>query len=135
MFRTYCLLPLGAFVLTLLPFANAGQNVQITYFLSASFTCLNGNTKPGYSVYVVGSHRDIGEWKTEKAVLLTTTPTDYPKWTGQVRFSGVQLDEKVEWKCIIRNENSPYDVKEWQPDPNSEVILKFSPQAQASASF
>jgi len=135
MSRTNCLLALGAFLLTLLPLANAGQNVQMTYFLSASFTCLNGNTTPGYSAYVVGSHREIGEWKTENAVLLTTTRADYPKWTGQVRFSGVQLDEKVQWKCIIRNEAPPYDIKEWQPDPNSEVILKFSPQAQATASF
>ncbi|WP_329606147.1 carbohydrate-binding module family 20 domain-containing protein [Pseudomonas lurida] len=127
MSRTNCLLALGAFLLTLLPLANAGQNAQMTYFLSASFTCLNGNTTPGYSVYVVGSHREIGEWKTENAVLLTTTRADYPKWTGQVRFSGVQLDEKVQWKCIIRNEAPPIRCQGMAARPKQRGDIEILP--------
>ncbi|CRM98526.1 Glucan 1,4-alpha-maltotetraohydrolase precursor [Pseudomonas sp. 22 E 5] len=133
MLRTYYLLPLGAFLIALLPLANAGQNVQMTYFLNASFTCQNGVTTQGYSVYVVGSHPEVGKWDPANAVLLS--PSNYPTWTGQVHFSGVQLDEKVEWKCIIRNEKNPQDVQKWQAGPNNEVILTFSPQAQATATF
>ncbi|OAJ45820.1 carbohydrate-binding module family 20 domain-containing protein [Pseudomonas marginalis] len=122
--------PLYAVLLALLPLANAGQNVQISYFLHADFTCKNGITKPGYSVYVVGSLPEIGNWAPAKAVLLT--PSNYPTWTGLVGFSNVKLNEKVEWKCIIRNENNASDVQKWQPDPNNEAILIFSPTVQTT---
>ncbi|MFL1386484.1 carbohydrate-binding module family 20 domain-containing protein [Pseudomonas tritici] len=133
MLRTYISVLLHAFLLAALLPANAGQNAQISYYLHADFTCKNGITTPGYSVYVVGSLPEIGKWDPAKAVLLT--PSNYPTWTGSAGFANVKLNEKVEWKCIIRNEQNASDVQKWQLDPNNEAILIFSPTVQTTGTF
>lgn len=133
MFRTHKLLPLYLFLLALAPLSDAGQDIKIKYFLQANFTCKNGITTPGYSVYVVGSRPEIGEWVPAKAFLLS--PANYPTWTGEVSFANVELNQEVKWKCIIRNENNPLDVQKWQPDPDNETTLFFSPSAQTTGTF
>ncbi|MGB3122758.1 MAG: carbohydrate-binding module family 20 domain-containing protein [Pseudomonas sp.] len=126
-------LPLSALLLALLQTANGGQNVQATYFLNVTFQCDNGITTPGYSVYVVGDKPEIGSWDPANAVLLK--PSAYPKWTGRVKFSNVKLGDQVKWKCVIRNENTPYDVQKWQPGADNQVTLAWSPEPQSIGTF
>jgi hypothetical protein len=133
MLRTYISALSYVFLFAALPMANAGQNIQMSYYLHADFTCKNGITTPGYSVYVVGSLPEIGKWDPAKAVLLS--PSNYPTWTGSAGFANVKLNEKVEWKCIIRNEKNASDVQKWQPDPNNEAVLIFSPTVQTTGTF
>ncbi|HRF45288.1 MAG TPA: alpha-amylase family glycosyl hydrolase [Candidatus Competibacteraceae bacterium] len=81
-----------------------------------AFTCENGQTVFGLSVYVVGETDEIGNWDTKKAIKLD--PTDYPTWTGTIPLPP---NRSISWKCIIRNEQSPFDVKKWEPDPDNIV--------------
>lgn len=81
-----------------------------------AFTCENGQTVFGLSVYVVGETDEIGNWDTKKAIKLD--PTDYPTWTGTIPLPP---NRSISWKCIIRNEQSPFDVKKWEPDPDNVV--------------
>lgn len=84
--------------------------------VSMSFTCTNGTTVPGQSVYVVGSVGRLGEWSATSAVKLD--PTSYPTWTGTI--SGLPPNTTVEWKCIKRQEAGyPSAVDAWQPGANS----------------
>lgn len=87
-----------------------GENPRV------AFTCENGQTVFGLSVYVVGETDEIGNWDTKKAIKLD--PTDYPTWTGTIPLPP---NRSISWKCIIRNEQSPFDVKKWEPDPDNVV--------------
>ena len=87
-----------------------GENPRV------AFTCENGQTVFGLSVYVVGETDEIGNWDTKKAIKLD--PTDYPTWTGIIPLPP---NRSISWKCIIRNEQSPFDVKKWEPDPDNVV--------------
>lgn len=133
MLRIRYLLPLSALLLAILSAANAGQNVQIEYFLNVSFTCHNGNTKPGYSVFISGSRPELGNWDPSKAVLLKNP--GHPTWSGRVQFKNVKPGDTLEWKCIIRNEKDPLEKPQWQPDPDNQVTFAFSPEPQAVGTF
>lgn len=81
-----------------------------------TFTCANGTTTPGQSVYVVGSAPQLGAWSPASAVKLE--PTAYPTWTGTV--TGLPPSTYVEWKCIKRQEaNYSAIADQWQPGANS----------------
>jgi len=81
-----------------------------------NFSCANGYTSPGQSVYVVGNISQLGEWNAASAVKLD--PTSYPTWTGTI--SGLTPNASVEWKCIKRQEaNYPDTVDEWEPGANN----------------
>lgn len=84
--------------------------------VSVSFTCTNGTTAAGQSVYAVGSAPQLGEWSVASAVKLS--PTAYPTWTGTV--TGLPPNTPVEWKCVKRQEtNFPDTADAWQPGANS----------------
>lgn len=84
--------------------------------VSMSFTCTNGTTSMGQSVYVVGSVPQLGNWSAASAVKLD--PTSYPTWTGTI--SNLPPNTSIEWKCIKRQEaNYPATVDQWQPGSNS----------------
>lgn len=84
--------------------------------VSASFTCANGTTTSGESVYVVGNVPQLGNWSPASAVKLD--PTSYPAWTGTI--SNLPPSTSIEWKCIKRQEaNYPNTVDAWQPGANS----------------
>jgi alpha-amylase len=89
---------------------------KINEKIPVAFTCENGQTVFGLSVYVVGETDEIGKWDTKKAVKLD--PTHYPTWTGTIPLPP---NRSIAWKCIIRNEQSPFDVTKWGPDPNNVV--------------
>jgi len=133
MIRTLFILPLlGILLSAWLPVAS-DAGVQMTYMLNVKFRCDNGNTVPGYSVYVVGGRAEIGNWDVTKAVKLS--PTAYPTWTGTVRFTGANPGDSLEWKCIIRNENNPSDVQTWQPGANNQVTMAFMPEPESTGKF
>jgi alpha-glucosidase len=84
--------------------------------VSESFTCTNGTTTSGQSVYVVGSAPQLGAWSPASAVKLN--PTSYPTWTGTI--SNLPPNTLIEWKCIKRQEaNYPASADQWQSGSNS----------------
>lgn len=83
---------------------------------SMTFSCSNGTTTSGQSVYAVGSVPQLGAWSPASAVKLD--PTSYPTWTGTI--SGLPPSTAIEWKCIKRQEaNYPATADAWQPGANS----------------
>ncbi|TCO56054.1 TIM-barrel domain-containing protein [Actinocrispum wychmicini] len=84
--------------------------------VSATFTCTNGTTVSGQSVYAVGSAPQLGQWSVASAVKLS--PTAYPTWTGTV--TGLPPNSTVDWKCVKRQEaNYPDTADAWQPGANT----------------
>ncbi len=81
-----------------------------------NFTCTNGTTTTGQSVYVIGNIPQLGEWNAASAVKLDAT--SYPTWTGTI--SGLEPNASVEWKCIKRQEaNYPDTVDQWESGANN----------------
>ncbi|PMX00704.1 carbohydrate-binding protein [Pseudomonas sp. FW215-R2] len=134
MFRIRHYVPQGILLLAMLSLISHAQSaVTFTYFLPVDFQCNNGVTTPGYSVYVVGNLPEIGNWDVTKAVKLT--PSAYPTWTGQTKFTLLTEKTSVEWKCIIRSETNPSDVKQWQTGANNQVTTAWSPTPKSIGTF
>ncbi|MDX9669748.1 MULTISPECIES: carbohydrate-binding module family 20 domain-containing protein [unclassified Pseudomonas] len=127
--RISYLLPLSVLLMAILP-ANGYAGATWTYSLPVNFRCDNGVTTMGYSVYVVGNTKELGNDKAAEAFKLT--PSAYPSWTGKVTFLNLKPDDVVTWKCIIRNETNPGDVKAEGPENNVTLSFKSTPQATAS---
>lgn len=98
--------------------------------VSVGFTCHNGETYWGQSVYVVGSVAELGSWDPAGAVKLDATA--YPTWTGTV---DLPASTYVEWKCLKRDEVDPTAGVEWQPGSNNTFTTPASGSASVSASF
>ena len=101
-----------------------GNSVEV------SFSCQNGHTTFGQSVYVVGSVPELGSWSPAGAVLMT--PDQYPTWNATISLPGNQT---VEWKCLKRDEVDPNSRIEWQGGGNNTVSLPSSGSASASGAF
>jgi alpha-amylase len=97
--------------------------------VSVNFRCDNGTTQWGDSVYAVGNVSQLGNWSAAAAVRLTDTSA-YPTWKGSISLPAQQ---QVEWKCIIRNESNPTQVKTWQAGANNSLTV--SAGASTSGSF
>jgi len=98
-----------------------GGNVDVT------FTCSNGYTEMGQSVYVVGSSPDMGGWSPANAIKLN--PKQYPVWSATI---SLPAEFDVEWKCIKRDENNPNNRLTWQDGDNNRY---FHGDTSAAASF
>ncbi|MCG8416716.1 MAG: alpha amylase C-terminal domain-containing protein [Proteobacteria bacterium] len=94
------------------------------------FTCHNGHTYWGQSVYVVGNIAKLGNWDVGRAVKLD--PTSYPTWTGTI---SMPASTAVEWKCVKREEANPSQGVEWQSGPNNAFTTPSSGSTSATASF
>lgn len=81
------------------------------------FTCENGYTGWGQSVYVVGSTDRLGNWDPAKAVKLE--PESYPTWNKALV---VENNREIEWKCIKRDEQIAHAGIEWEPGVNNNVF-------------
>lgn len=104
---------------------NHGEKIPVR------FTCHEGHTIHGRSVYVVGEAEEIGSaWNTKHAVKLD--PTHYPTWTGTI---DLPANSSIEWKCIIRDENAPFHVHKWGPDPNNVVNTPGSGSHSTTGTF
>ncbi len=91
--------------------------------VSMNFSCHNGTTTPGQSVYIVGSVPQLGSWSPASAVKMD--PTAYPTWT--VTISNLPPNTTIEWKCIKRQEaNYPATADQWEADPNNQFTTPGS---------
>lgn len=82
---------------------------------SINFTCNNGYTISGQSVYIIGNIPQLGGWDLTKAVKIS--PTQYPQWSASLELPS---DLNVEWKCVKRNETNPTANVEWQSGANNQ---------------
>lgn len=84
---------------------------------AVKFSCKNGYTTFGTSVYVVGNIPKLGLWNPAEAVKLDANGP-YPTWTGHISSlpCGTQA---IEWKCIKRLEGNSSAVVEWEPGTNN----------------
>ena len=94
---------------------------------SVDFSCLNGTTSWGQSVYVVGSTPALGSWDTTKAVKLS--PSNYPTWTGNV--AALPGNTTIEWKCIKRDVGPVV----WQGGDNNSVTTVVGASVASSGAF
>ncbi|MCE3253495.1 MAG: hypothetical protein K0Q67_2515 [Cellvibrio sp.] len=84
--------------------------------VSVSFTCQNGTTYTGQSVYVVGNIAALGNWTAAAAIKLN--PTSYPSWTGTIQLPA---NTTVEWKCLKREENNAAAGVVWESGSNNTI--------------
>jgi alpha-amylase len=80
------------------------------------FSCQNGFTYNGQSIYVIGNRSEIGNWNTANAVKLD--PTSYPTWTGSIALPS---NTTIEWKCLKRDERNAYTGIMWEGGSNNVV--------------
>ena len=118
----------------------------ITPTTSVNFVCDRGFTKPGESIYVVGSLASLGNWDPTQAIRLN--PSIYyeyiynppmghngpgpssPVWTGVKE--NLPPNTSFEWKCIRRLEVGSGSI-DWQPGEN--VRHTTTPSGYAGRSY
>ncbi|WP_240695239.1 carbohydrate-binding module family 20 domain-containing protein [Corallincola luteus] len=99
---------------------SAGTSTTISFkgtqttTVDINFTCHNGDTYMGQSVYVVGNHDKLGNWDPAQAVKLD--PTSYPSWSGSINLPN---NTDFEWKCLKREENNAIAGLSWQNGSNN----------------
>jgi alpha-amylase len=96
--------------------------------VAVKFTCANGSTYVGQSVYVVGSLATLGNWSAASAVKLN--PTSYPTWTGTVQLPA---NSSAQWKCLKRDEANAANGVVWQGGSNN--VVNTANGTSVSASF
>lgn len=97
--------------------------------VSVTFTCNNGTTSEGTSVYVVGNHSDLGTWTVASNDQLLAA-TSYPTWSGTI---ALPANTSYEWKCVKANESS-LAITQWQGGSNNTFSAGTS-DISVSASF
>ncbi|GAB2520999.1 carbohydrate-binding module family 20 domain-containing protein [Microbulbifer agarilyticus] len=90
------------------------------------FSCHNGHTYWGQSVYVVGNTELLGNWDPAKAVRLDSNY--YPSWQ---KTTLVESGKDIEWKCIKREEQNPSAGIIWQPGANNYFFSDNASSQQA----
>jgi len=98
--------------------------------VTVNFTCTNGTTYVGQSVYVVGNHATLGSWAPASAVKLN--PTSYPTWTGSI---SLPANTSIEWKCLKREESNPANGIQWPSGANTLYKTPASGSGSTSAGF
>ena len=99
---------------------NNSGNVDVT------FSCQNGTTYWGQSVYVVGNTSELGSWNAANAVKLDAT--GYPTWTGSITLGANQA---IEWKCIKKEGSNV----QWQSGANNTYTTPSGGSGSTSGSF
>lgn len=84
--------------------------------VSVNFTCQNGTTYSGQSVYVVGNNTALGNWTAAAAIKLN--PSSYPTWTGTIQLPA---NTAIEWKCLKREENNAAAGVVWESGSNNSL--------------
>ncbi len=100
-----------------------------TQGVDTTFTCFNGNTYYGQSVYVVGNKPELGNWNPANGIKLDTVA--YPTWNGTINLP---KNTAVQWKCVKRDESNPTVGIQWQGGSNNSFNTGTS-NAQTSGSF
>ncbi|MBU2984610.1 alpha amylase C-terminal domain-containing protein [Saccharophagus degradans] len=83
--------------------------------VETTFSCSNGSTYWGQSVYVIGNQEELGNWNPAHAVKLDASA--YPTWTGTIELT---QNTDVEWKCLKRDEQNPSNGVVWQGGANNQ---------------
>tara|TARA_B100000745_G_scaffold221560_1_gene147727 strand:- start:1481 stop:6244 length:4764 start_codon:yes stop_codon:yes gene_type:complete len=101
--------------------ATAAETITITVAepnveVDITFTCDNGNTVNGQSVYVVGNIPELGNWTATPAQKLD--PTAWPTWSGTLNDMPANTD--IDWKCVIADEET-LTIVQWQGGANNQV--------------
>jgi 1,4-alpha-glucan branching enzyme len=126
----------GSYTYTLTVTDNAGATAtdQVTITVeeasasvSMNFSCANGHTVWGQSVYIVGVLPELGSWNPASAIKLS--PSNYPVWSGTV--DNLPANTDFEWKCIKKG---VYDVQ-WQNGGNNAGSTPASGTGATSGSF
>lgn len=99
--------------------------------VTAVFSCSNGTTSPGQSVYAVGASPELGSWSPAGALPLSAS--NYPTWAGTVTLPANQT---LEWKCLKRDEQDPTASVVWEGGANNTIVLETAgSQAGSTGSF
>lgn len=86
--------------------------------VDVTFTCNKGNTTSGKSVYVVGDHAELGNWKVLSQDQLLGS-TNYPTWKSTFALPS---NTDINWKCVIADENT-LQIEKWQGGSNNTVQI------------
>ncbi len=97
-----------------LPIGTSGGGGNTPGNIDQLFTCYNGHTYYGQSVYAVGGHNILGNWVPEFAYKLDAT--NYPTWNKVINLP---VNTNIEWKCLKRDENNFNQGIEWQNGSNN----------------
>ena len=109
---------------------HVGAKLGLTPTVNVDFSCENGHTYRGQSVYVVGNTPIVGNWAPSGGVKLD--PTAYPTWNGTIPVpAGIAL----EWKCVKREEADPGAGIHWEPGDNNTLAIPASGTTSATGSF
>ncbi|EPX63502.1 Alpha-amylase [Cystobacter fuscus DSM 2262] len=98
--------------------------------VTVNFTCNNGQTYMGQSVYVIGNLGALGAWAPASAVKLN--PASYPTWTGAI---SLPANTALEWKCLKREESNPANGVQWQPGDNIKLTTPSSGSVSTTGGF
>ncbi|WNG22009.1 alpha-amylase [Cystobacter fuscus] len=98
--------------------------------VTVNFTCNNGQTYMGQSVYVIGNLGALGAWAPASAVKLN--PTSYPTWTGAI---SLPANTAIEWKCLKREESNPANGVQWQSGDNIKLTTPASGSVSTTGGF
>jgi len=89
---------------------------QVNESATVTFTCENGLTDMGTSVYVLGNIPELGGWNVLSEALKLSPATSYPTWSARINDLPVSAD--IEWKCVKANETS-LAITQWQSGANN----------------
>ncbi len=90
--------------------------------IQVTFTCTNGDTSPGTSVYVVGNIPELGNWSVASAAQVLETE-NYPTW--EATFTNIPANASIEWKCVKADEQT-LTITQWQGGGNNQVTTGAS---------
>lgn len=96
--------------------------------VTVNFSCANGTTYSGQSVYVSGSVGGLGNWTVANAIKLN--PTSYPTWTGSIQLPA---NTSIQWKCLKREDANSANGNVWQGGSNN--VVNTGSGTSVSASF
>ena len=88
------------------------QTPQVSY---VTFQC-RFETRPGYSLYIIGNIREMGSWQPSSAIALVTNSDMYPTWKTSKPII-VPTGSEIDYKYLIKNDSGDY---EWEYLPQNE---------------
>jgi len=91
-------------------------DIRPTETVNVNFSCNNGLTRLGTSVYIVGNVPALGNWAIV-SVKQKLEPMNYPTWTDSETMR-LPKNTVVQWKCVKADENS-WVISEWQGGPDN----------------
>lgn len=76
--------------------AKAGSDeVEVVWQVSCSQSRLDE------MLYIVGSHRQLGDWEARQGIQLNTTASSFPLWSGKSKLPARAFDTQIWWKLVL----------------------------------